>query len=62
MANDNNGDKTVYRGPDQRRETRRQTSDRRDSIRFEPDKDDRRKGPGRRKEDQENSLWRQRDS
>ncbi len=61
MANDNDHDNTVYRGPDQRRQTRRQTNDRREDIRFEPDKEDRRKGPGRRKEDQDNSLWRQRD-
>ena len=39
-----------YRGPEQRKGTdRRITSDRRDEIRFEPQKDDRRSGKDRRK-------------
>ena len=39
-----------YRGPEQRKGTdRRETSDRRDEIRFEPQKDDRRSGKDRRK-------------
>ena len=39
-----------YRGPDQRKTPdRRTTSDRREEIRFEPQKDDRRKGKDRRK-------------
>jgi hypothetical protein len=40
-----------YRGPDQRKAPeRRTTSDRREEIRFEPQKDDRRKGKDRRKQ------------
>ena len=40
----------TYKGPDQRRmPDRRKTSDRREEIRFEPQKDDRRKGKDRRK-------------
>ena len=39
-----------YRGPDQRKAPeRRITGDRREEIRFEPKKDDRRKGKDRRK-------------
>lgn len=34
---------------------RRKLNDRRDEIRFEPDKQDRRKNEGRRKDD--NDLW-----
>jgi hypothetical protein len=39
-----------YRGPERRKVAdRRQGHDRRDMIRFEPDKDDRRSGKDRRK-------------
>jgi hypothetical protein len=39
-----------YFGPDRRKVVdRRKTTDRRDEIRFEPQKDDRRKGKTRRK-------------
>ena len=39
-----------YRGPDRRRiGDRRNTNDRRDEIRFEPQKDDRRSGKDRRR-------------
>jgi hypothetical protein len=38
-----------YRGPEKRKgKERRETSDRRDEIRFEPQKDDRRSGKDRR--------------
>ncbi len=47
-----------YTGPDQRREIRRVKADRRNDIRFEPDKEDRRKDPGRRKGDLKNNIWR----
>lgn len=46
-----------YTGPDSRRQQRRKGGDRRQDIRFEPGKDDRRKGPGRRKTD--GDMWRQ---
>ena len=42
-----------YKGPERRREgERRKTADRREEIRFEPDREDRRKNRGRRKTDQ----------
>lgn len=40
-----------YTGPDMRREQRRKTPDRRQEIRFEPGKTNRRKNAGRRKDD-----------
>ena len=40
----------VWNGEERRQEHRRSGSDRRDMIRFEPDKDDRRSGDERRKE------------
>ncbi|WP_200947053.1 hypothetical protein [Lysobacter sp. Root494] len=47
---DNPGDNAPYRGPERRKENeRRQGHDRRDMIRFEPDKNDRRSGKDRRK-------------
>lgn len=51
MAND-------YTGPERRREQRRKIADRRDLIRWEPDKADRRQGPGRRQSDQTQPYWR----
>lgn len=45
----------VYRGPERRRGQRRITPDRRMEIRFEPDREDRRKNSGRRKTDQ--LIW-----
>ena len=42
----------TYKGPERRRTQRRQTGDRRQEIRFEPDREDRRKNDGRRKTDQ----------
>ena len=49
---------TPYSGPEQRRDHRRKKQDRRNEIRFEPDKEDRRKNPGRRKSDRDGNLWR----
>lgn len=43
--------KGEYKGPDQRRATRRQKSDRREDIRFDLNNGDRRQNRGRRKED-----------
>ena len=37
-----------YSGPDRRQEERRKATDRRDMIRFEPEKDPRRSGTDRR--------------
>lgn len=47
---DHAGDFKVYKGPDRRSGVdRRVSSDRREMIRFEPDKEDRRSGKDRRK-------------
>ena len=43
-----------YRGPERRKGERRINGDRREEIRFEPDKDDRRGGKDRRKS---TGLW-----
>jgi len=40
---------TIYRGPERRKGERRINGDRREEIRFELDKDDRRSGKDRRK-------------
>ena len=40
---------TIYRGPERRKGDRRINGDRREEIRFELDKDDRRSGKDRRK-------------
>lgn len=44
---------TTYRGPERRKGERRINGDRREEIRFELDKDDRRSGKDRRK----TGLW-----
>jgi len=46
---------TNYSGNDKRREQRRKVTDRRSAIRFEPDREDRRKTRGRRKTDKD--IW-----
>ena len=46
--------KDIYTGPDRRRNNRRK-GPRREEIRFEPDKDDRRQEKGRRENDK--SIW-----
>ncbi|WP_339644337.1 hypothetical protein [uncultured Porticoccus sp.] len=48
-------DKGAYIGEDRRKEQRRKSPDRRDDIRFEPNKDDRRVNRGRRKAD--GDVW-----
>lgn len=52
-------DNGTYTGPERRSDQRRKKTDRREDIRFEPGKDDRRQGKGRRKSD--GDLWRQRE-
>jgi type II secretory pathway predicted ATPase ExeA len=46
-----------YMGPEQRRGHRRTGEDRRKDIRFEVDKEDRRKNPGRRRDDESPEFW-----
>ena len=54
------GDETEpYTGPERRIEQRRRTVDRRELVRFEPGKEDRRKLPDRRKT--KTDTWDQRD-
>jgi len=50
-------DNGTYTGPERRREQRRKNPDRREEIRFEPGKEDRRKNKGRRKTD--GDIWKQ---
>lgn len=49
--------KEDYKGPERRKEQRRKAVDRRSDVRFEPDKEDRRKNAGRRKSDRDGNLW-----
>mgnify|MGYP005991659457 FL=1 len=51
-----NIDKGAYIGEGRRKEQRRKNPDRRDDIRFEPNKEDRRENRGRRKTD--GDVWR----
>lgn len=51
-------DKDSYQGPERRREQRRRIVDRRQMIRWEPDKEDRRLDDGRRKDDIQIPYWR----
>jgi hypothetical protein len=54
------GDKSKpkkYMGPEQRRGHRRGGEERRKDIRFELDKEDRRKDQGRRKDDETPEFW-----
>lgn len=53
-------DTTPYSGPERRIEQRRKKTDRRALVRFEPEKEPRRKNRGRRKEDV-NDIWDRRD-
>ena len=46
-----------YSGVERRRDTRRKNKDRRGDVRFEVDKDDRRKTEGRRKGDKTPKFW-----
>ena len=51
------GEEVEYSGPERRYYQRRQLKDRRESIRFELDKHDRRKSTGRRKTDISTDKW-----
>lgn len=53
-------EKKPYSGPERRVEQRRKSPDRRSIVRFEPDKEPRRKNKGRRKEDG-GDVWDRRD-
>ena len=46
-----------YMGQERRRDNRRQSKDRRDDVRFELDKSDRRENPGRREDDAAATFW-----
>jgi hypothetical protein len=48
----------TYKGPERRRNQRRKLNDRREMVRFEPDKTPRRSGKDRRSD---KDLWRHRD-
>lgn len=52
-------DKPAYNGPERRKEERRKIPDRRQAIRFEPDKVPRRSGKDRRKTGTD--MWERRD-
>lgn len=49
--------KPVYKGPERRRQNRRDGRDRREEVRFEFGKDDRRQEPGRREGDKAPKFW-----
>ena len=49
--------KKPYEGIERRRQNRRQAKDRRGEVRFELDKDDRRKNHGRRHDDNSPDFW-----
>ena len=51
------GEEVEYSGPERRYYQRRQLKDRREAIRFEPSKDDRRQSTGRRKTDMSTDKW-----
>jgi hypothetical protein len=46
-----------YMGPERRRENRRSGHDRRNDVRFELNKEDRRKSQGRRHDDKSPQFW-----
>jgi len=51
MANHQDTDKPVYKGPERRKSARRSIADRRKEVRWEPKKPNRRQSPGRRSTD-----------
>jgi len=57
MKRETTGEEVDYSGSERRYYQRRQLKDRRESIRFELDKDDRRKSTGRRKTDISTDKW-----
>ncbi len=50
-------EKRKYAGEERRKRNRRSNTDRRQEVRFEPDKDDRRQTDGRRKNDKQPKFW-----
>jgi putative secretion ATPase (PEP-CTERM system associated) len=56
-ARERQSDKPAYTGIERRREHRRKAEDRREHVRFEPNKADRRSRPGRRKGDISKDIW-----
>jgi len=57
MKRETTGEEVDYSGSERRYYQRRQLKDRRESIRFELDKDDLRKSTGRRKTDISTDKW-----
>jgi len=58
---DNIKEIATYTGPERRNKERRKSSDRRDMMRFEPQKSPRRSGKDRRASGGKNDLWAGRD-
>lgn len=56
---DNENEKAPYTGPERRKGERRSGKDRREMVRFEPEKEPRRSGKDRRKTHQD--IWERRD-
>jgi hypothetical protein len=54
---DSNSPTKKYMGPERRRENRRSGHDRRQDVRFELNKEDRRKTQGRRRDDETPKFW-----
>ena len=54
---EDNPAKKKYMGPERRRDNRRTGKDRRDEVRFEIGKDDRRQSQGRRRGDKNPKFW-----
>lgn len=50
-------EKREYSGEERRKRNRRENTDRRQEVRFEPGKDDRRQEEGRRKGDKQPKFW-----
>lgn len=60
MSSEESSEDEPYTGPERRKAQRRKSVDRRESVRFEPEKDPRRSGKDRRSSKQD--LWDKRDS
>jgi hypothetical protein len=59
MSGDHSDDIRPYTGPERRKGQRRKNTDRREDVRFEVDKEPRRKGKDRRRSQRD--LWERRD-
>lgn len=57
MKKEAQGEDVAYTGPERRYYHRRQLKDRRESIRFDLSKEDRRKNSGRRRSDLSTNQW-----